>query len=332
MTKKKIGLIVLLLLIIGYLMGPRPAGTSYKKELPTLPVTAHELEAYIKNHEARLPVKPDNEARIVWDNDSTKAKTPYAIVYLHGFSASQGEGAPLHRTLARKFGCNLYLARLAEHGLDTPDALRRLTADKYWESVKEALAIGKKLGDKIILMGTSTGGSNALQLAAAYPQDVQAIILLSPNIAINNPNAWLLNNPWGLQLATLITGSRYIDTWDQRDIYKKYWYSHYRLEGVVALQEMMETSLIPETFEKITQPALLLYYYKDATHQDKVVKVAAMHQMFAQLKTPDSLKQSLALPNAGDHVLGSPIKSNDVAGAENAITLFMNKILHLPLK
>lgn len=332
MTKKKIGLIMVLLLVIGYLMGPRPPAALYKKEFPVIPGTAAELEAYIKNQEARYPVKADNEARIVWYNDSAKTKTAHVIVYLHGFSASQGEGDPLHRHIARKFGCNLYLARLAEHGLDTTDALRGLTADKYWESAKQALAIGKKLGEKVILMGTSTGGSNALQLAAAYPNDVQALILLSPNIAINNPNAWLLNNPWGLQLATLITGSRYIDTRDQRDIYKKYWYAHYRLEGVVALQEMMETSMLPETFQKISQPTLLLYYYKDDTHQDQVVKVSAMKEMFAQLETPDSLKQSLAIPNTGDHVLGSPIKSNDVAGVEDAITVFLQQVLHLPFK
>jgi pimeloyl-ACP methyl ester carboxylesterase len=58
------------------------------------------------------------------------------------------------------------------------------------------LAIGRQLGNKVIIMGTSTGGTNALQLAAAYPNDVEALILLSPNIAINDPNAWLLNNPW----------------------------------------------------------------------------------------------------------------------------------------
>ncbi len=75
-----------------------------------------------------------------------------------------------------------------------------LTADKYWESAKEALAIGQQIGNKVILVGTSTGGTLALQLAAQYPE-VYAMVLLSPNIAINDPNAWLLNNPWGLQIS-----------------------------------------------------------------------------------------------------------------------------------
>lgn len=44
--------------------------------------------------------------------------------------------------------------------------------------------------------------------------------------------------------------------------------------------------------------------------------------MFEQLKTSADKKRSLALPNTGDHVLGSPIKSSDVAGVEVAITSF----------
>ncbi|MFZ8461094.1 alpha/beta hydrolase, partial [Staphylococcus aureus] len=83
-------------------------------------------------------IKENNEARIVWANDTLKQKTNYAIVYLHGFSASQEEGNPVHRNIAKQFGCNLYLARLAEHGIDTVDALFNYTADRLWESAKEA--------------------------------------------------------------------------------------------------------------------------------------------------------------------------------------------------
>jgi pimeloyl-ACP methyl ester carboxylesterase len=224
------------------------------------------------------------------------------------------------------------LARLAEHGLDTIDAMKKLTADKYWESAKEALAIGKQLGNKVILMGTSTGGTNALQLAAAYPNDVEALILLSPNIAINDPNAWLLNNPWGLQIATMVVGTRYIDSKDQRDIYKKYWYSHYRLEAAVALEEMLETSMTKETFNKITEPTLLLYYYKDEVHQDSTVKVQPMKDMLAQLATTANLKREIPMPNTGDHVIGSPLKSKDVEGVEREIEKFMIEVLKIEKK
>jgi len=320
--------IVLIVLIVAYFLGPRPSSPTYTNNLPSVPADAVALEAYIKQNEAQHKVKPENEARIVWANDSAKQKTEYAIVYLHGFSASQEEGDPVHTSIAQKFGCNLYLARLAEHGIDTTEELMNLTAEKYWETVKQAYAIGKELGSKVIIMGTSTGGTNALQLAANYPE-IAALILLSPNIAIKDPNAWLANNPWGLQIARIVKGSNYNTTKDQRDIYKKYWNSHYRLEAIVNLQEYLETTMNPVTFVRIKQPTLMLYYYKDDVHQDSVVKVSAMLKMFDELGTVPELKRKLAMPNTGDHVLGSYVKSNDYQGVEAEITKFMMDVLQM---
>ncbi|NCU02642.1 MAG: alpha/beta hydrolase, partial [Chitinophagaceae bacterium] len=179
-------------------------------------------------------------------------------------------------------------------------------------------------------MGTSTGGSNALQLAANFPE-ISSLILLSPNIAINDPNAWLANNPWGLQIARLVKKSDYHVTKDQRDIYKAHWYSKYRLEAVVNLQEYLETAMIPATFTKVKQPTLMLYYYKDDAAQDNVVKVSAMLKMYDELGTVADQKRKVAMPNTGDHVIGSYIKSNDYQGVETEITKFMTTVLKMPL-
>ena len=203
-----------------------------------------------------------------------------------------------------------------------------LTPEKYWESAKQALAIGKQLGNKVILMGTSTGGSNALQLAATYPDDIAALVLLSPNIAINNDKAYLLNNPWGLQLANIITGDSYVTAKDQRPVYKQYWYAHYPLTSTAQLQEMLETTMTSETFEKVKQPLLMLYYYKDEIHQDSVVSVPAMLKMFEELGSPIKIKE--AVPNAGDHVIGSYIKSKDLLSVQRAIENFMQNTMKLP--
>jgi pimeloyl-ACP methyl ester carboxylesterase len=324
-------LVVLVVLAIIYFLGPHPSTPKYSTAMPGVaPLNA--LEEYISKKESAHKLRPDNQARIVWANDSVKQATPYAMVYLHGFSASQEEGEPVHRNIAKKFGCNLYLSRLAEHGIDTSEQLMMLTADNYWESAKEALAIGKQLGQKVILIGTSTGGTQALQLAAAYPNDVAGLILYSPNIAINDPNAWVLNNPWGLQIARLVKGGNYNVPSDDRAIYKQYWNKPYRLEAAVALEEMLETSMSKATFDKVKQPTLLLYYYKDEQHQDPVVKVSAMKEMFAQLGTPDSVKREKAMPATGDHVIASFIKSKDFVGVENETTEFLKDVMHLPIR
>jgi esterase/lipase len=317
-------------ILVLYWVGPNPADPVYTNDLPVLSDSPQQLEMYVAEQEKKHQIKPDNQARIVWYNDSLKNTTEYALVYLHGFSASQEEGNPVHRNLAKAFGCNLYLARLAEHGIDTSDALLNYTAEGLWQTAKEAYAIGKKLGKKVILMGTSTGGTVALQLAAAFPE-IAGIILYSPNIAINDPNAWLLNNPWGLQIARLVKGSNFNTAGQDDSTYKKYWNHTYRLEATVQLQELLETTMLPATFGAVRQPVLALYYFKDENNQDKVVKVSAIQKMMQELGTPDSLKRSVAMANTGNHVLASPIVSKDVSGVEKETSTFLQQVMKLSL-
>jgi len=319
--------IFLLVLIIIYFLGPQPSTPKYNKELPSIPSDAIQLEKYIANNESKHKLKPDNEARILWYNDSIKEKTEYAVVYLHGFSASQEEGDPVHYEFAKKIGCNLYLARLAEHGVDTTVPLANYTAEKSWRSAVEAYAIGRQLGKKVILMSTSTGGTLALKLCTEFP-DISANIMMSPNIAINDPNAWLLNNHWGLQIAHIIVGEQRTVS-DTTTLYARYWNNRYSTNSLVQLEELLESTMKESTFKKVTQPTLLLYYFKDDDHQDDVVKVSAMKRMFTQLATPDSLKRQIALPKAENHVLASPIKSKDVESVKKEIEKFAIEMLKL---
>ena len=315
-----------------YLIGPQPSDPDYSSSMPIIPSSAVLLEEYIHSKEVIHKLKPGNEAKIIWANDSTREKTEYAIVYLHGFSASQEEGNPVHGNIAKQFGCNLYLSRLADHGIDTSEQLLNFTAEKWFESCKEALAIGKQLGNKVILMGTSTGGTTALQLAAMFPGDVVALILLSPNIAINDPNAWMLNYPWGLQMARLVKGSKYNTPKDERPVYKQYWNSPYRLEAAVQLEELIESTMKKAIFEKVKQPVLTLCYYKNEKEQDSVVKVSAIRKMMDEVSTPQEKKWMIELPNAGNHVLTSPIKSKDVPAVQSTIQDFLIKVLGIEPK
>ena len=317
--------IVLLVLIVIYFLGPRPPAAVLAATLPAVPELDN-LDSWVAANEHTHHLKPDNEARIVWA-DSSRQQTEYSIIYLHGFSASQEEGDPVHTAFARKIGANLYLSRLADHGIDTTEPLLGFTADRVWESAKQAYSIGKKLGKKVIIVGTSTGGTLALNLAANYPE-ISSLILLSPNIAINDPNAWVLNNPWGLQVAHLVKGEYNVSD-DTTALYKQYWNSKYRMEAAVELQELLEKTMKASVFEKVKQPVLLLYYYKDEEHQDDVVKVSAMQRMFRQLGTADSLKKQLAVPGTGNHVIGSYIRSKDLPSVEKAIDDFAANTLHL---
>jgi esterase/lipase len=313
---------VVVFLVIIYFVGPKPTKPNFNPDLPNTPALP-ELVDFVAQQESNHQIKPGNEAEIIWA-DSNHQQTDYAIVYLHGFSASKEEGNPAYLYLAKALNANLYLSRLADHGIDTISPMQYLTADRLWESSKLAYAIGKKLGKKVILVGTSTGGTLALQLAAQYPE-VNSLVLLSPNIAINDDKAWLLNNPWGLQIARKVTASNERILEGKSPDYKKYWYTNYRLESVVALEELLESAMTPTLFAKVKQPVLMLYYYKNEQEQDPVVRVDAMLKMFEELGSTQ--KQKIALPHTGNHVIGSSITSKDIPGVEKAMDGFINSRL-----
>lgn len=328
MRKRKIiyALVFAGLLLVLWLAGDSPRQPDYHSNTTEYNVWPDSLEQILKSREHLFSLKPGNEARIVWADDSLRHKTEYVVLYLHGFGASQEEGNPVHLQFAKKYHANLLLTRLYDHGLTDSLPMQNFTVQKYWDSAVDYLSMAKALGSKVIVMGTSTGGSLALLMASLFPE-VEAVILLSPNIRITNPMAWILNNRWGREIAHLSTGSDQMVSDHPASWYDLYWYRRYSMQGVVEMQQMLETAMVPRVFKAVKQPVLLLYYFKDADHQDEVVSVPAMLKMYAQLGTPDSLKMKKALPEVGDHAIGCHLRSGDVEGVMEAMVLFGEAIM-----
>jgi esterase/lipase len=312
--------------IIAYLSGPKPE--SPRLEVPMFKLTGDlpTLEKQINEGEAtEKGLRPNCQARIVWADSTKKEKTKLAILYIHGFSATQEEGNPVHRNLAKRYGANLYLARLAGHGVDLGDStMAKVTADDFILSAEKALAIAKTLGDEVVVVATSFGGALTTYLASQHPE-IKAIVIYSPCIKIYDDNAELLDNHWGLALGKAVSGSEVRDFPPANPEHAKYWCRHYHLNGVIALQNFLTHAMKPETFAKVKCPVFMAYYYKNEEEQDKVVSVPAMLKMFDELGSTN--KQKMAFPNAGNHVLASPILSKDVDNIQKETEKFLDKIL-----
>jgi len=314
------------LLAITYAVGPDVADATLDSTLPTVTQDLAELEAEIIRSEAAIPgLKKDNEARIVWA-DSTQKKTPYSIVYIHGFGASQAEGDPVHRELAKRYGANLYLARLHDAGIDDPDAFDDLTPENFLAGAKRALAIGQAIGDSVIVIGTSAGGLLTVYLAATHPE-IKGIVLYSPCMAIANPAMKLATRPWGQQILDAAVGKRLVS--DDTTERSNYWLKSYSVNGLMTLQQAIDAVARPGVYEKVRMPAFVGYYYKNDEEQDQVVSVSAIKDMFPKLGTPDALKEERAFPNSGDHVIASHFTSKDIAGVRKATEAFFEKILKM---
>ena len=80
---KRFLLIAFLLLIVVYLFGPKPEKPNMSKDLPSISASIGNIEKYVENNDAGLQLKPDNQSRIIWANDSVKERTNYCLLYLH---------------------------------------------------------------------------------------------------------------------------------------------------------------------------------------------------------------------------------------------------------
>jgi pimeloyl-ACP methyl ester carboxylesterase len=315
-------------LALVYFVGPKVTATLPDPALPTVTQNLPELEAEINRSEAEIKdLKRDNQARIVWADSSKKEKTPYSIVYIHGFGASWAEGEPIHRNLAKRYGANLYLSRMHDAGISDTNAFDDLTPDNFIAGAKRALAIGKALGDSVIVVGTSAGGLLTVYLASTNP-DIKAIVLYSPCMAVASPAIKLITGPWGKQILHGIMGERRksSDTIPDR---ANFWLQSYNTNGLLALQQTIDLVSRPEVYKKVKMPVYMAYYYKNEEAQDKVVSVKAMLDMFPQLGTPANLKVEKAFPNSGDHVIGSYIRSKDVEGVYKGTEQFLEEKLRL---
>ncbi len=311
---------------VAYLLGPKPDAPKLEAPMFKLAGDLPTLEKQIQEGElATEGLRPDCQARIVWADSLKKVKTKLAIVYIHGFSATQEEGNPVHRNLAKKYGANLYLARLAGHGIDLGDStMAKVTADDFILSAEHALAVGKTLGDEVVIVATSFGAALTTHLASQHPE-IKAIVMYSPCIKVFDDNAELLDDPWGLELGKAVSGSYVRDFKPFNPEHGKYWSTHYHLNGVVSLQNFLTNAMKPETFAKIKCPAFMGYYYKNEKEQDNVVSVPAMLKMFDELGSKN--KQKVAFQNTGNHVLASPILSKDVVMVQAETEKFLDNIL-----
>ncbi len=327
---KKLGIgfiLVVVIAIIGFCLGPKVDFAKIDASPMTLDLPRSELDAYIEHSERKVvDLKPDNRARIIW-HDSLHTKTEYALVYLHGFSASQEEGDPIHESFADRYGMNLYLSRLEGHGRVDSNSFVNLTPLDYLDTAREAIAIGRLLGDKIIVMSCSTGSTLSIPLAAE-DEDIVAQIMYSPNIAINDPAASFLNDPWGKQILKQVMGSDYNHI-EYDSLGDAYWNPVYHTNGLIALQDLIEQVMTVDNFHKTDKPLFMGYYYKSDKEQDDVVSIPAMLDFFEQISTPDHLKRKIAFPDARSHVISSHVQSKDYLSVLEETLAFAEEVLML---
>ena len=110
--------------------------------------------------------------------------TATAVVLLHGYTNSPRQFSELANILFER-GDNVYVPRLPHHAERTESeaALSRLTADDLRNASDSAVDVAHGLGDTVVVVGLSAGGTMAAWMAQ-YRPEVRRAVIIAPLLAL----------------------------------------------------------------------------------------------------------------------------------------------------
>ena len=265
------------------------------------------LDSYIAKSESRVSgIRNGCEKKIVW-YDNKRRQHDIAIVYIHGFSASRMETWPLCNRLAEALGANLFYTRLTGHG-QNGNALATATVEDWMNDGMEAVTIGKRLGKKVILVGTSTGGTLAAWLAAqpTVAARIHRLILLSPNFFPKNPLAAAALWPPTLRFFEGFFGS-----WRcfivSNAMQARYWTMRYPVKAIATMMQLVRLSWRID-LKNAAMPVLMM-----VNPWDRVINVTLAIMRYRAF--PSSQKKLVLF--RGNKDLGRHVLAGDILAPES---------------
>lgn len=289
---------------------------------PAAAVPAEDLDRWLEEAEAavhrRTPLIPGTGKRVRWADPEGRGVTDIAVVYIHGFSATRQEIAPLPQIVAERLGANLFETRLSGHGLQA-QALAGVKAEDWLADAAEALAIGAVLGERIVIIATSTGATLALAMSGREEmRKVAAIVMISPNFSPRDANAAKLTWPGGLQVATLVLGGT--RTWTPlNDAQSLYWSTSYPMAALVEMMRLVQytNGLLPLALDA----DLLTLYSPDDRVVDPQATLAALGKIAAARNETVEIRDTA---DPARHVLiGDVLSPASTQPAADAIVSFL---------
>lgn len=266
-----------------------------------------EIAARIAAEEAQVPhLREGCEKRFIWAGQGAEGppqKRPYAVVFIHGFSATGEELRPLPDLVAEGLNAHLFFTRLTGHGQDGT-AMGEASLADWRADVAEALGVGAALGEQVIVMGCSTGCTLAT-LALAEGAKIAAMIHVSPNFGLTHRLAqWLLDAPGSRHWAHLIAGKERSFK-PHNPAHAQFWTLSYPTRAVHVMGDAVR-AVRRADLGRITAPALFCF-----NAQDQVVSARATEAVMARWGGPAAVHRLTQTPDddPNGHVMAGNILS-----------------------
>jgi len=318
---------------VGWLLWPRPA---VEVEVKPVPEVSNAL-AFRDDRlaESRAAQVPDHNREKLLVHRS--AGSEVVFLYIHGFSATRGEGEQVVDALATEWSANAWYLRLPGHG-GPGQGLADAKAQAYFDTVTDALGMAARLGDKTVVIGTSTGGALAIWAAATHPEHVDALILASPLVDYADPTVSLLLSShqaeWlGHQIIGETRNVRWVHDPQNRKVegYDDRWTWRYPTRALIHLEDVRRATTPPDLQAAVTQPTLVLVYDKDADNRDPTVSVDAARAAYDRFNggQPRSGSRFVRIQD-GSHVLLSEFVRTNKDEVISPIRDFLRSVVGLP--
>lgn len=270
----------------------------------TEPVPAADVDGYLARQEARFDdIVPGTAKRVVWAG-APGIRTAVALVYLHGFSATSEEIRPVPDRLAAGLNANLVFTRLQGHG--RKEALAEATVGGWARDLDEALQVARAVGERVLILSTSTGGTLAA-VAALSPdlaEDLAGVVFVAPNFGINHPLEPLMTAPAARMWLPVLAGETYAFEPRSPDV-ETYWTTRYPSVAILPMAALVR-HVSAQDFSRATVPAL--FWYSD---DDTVVRAEATDRVAEAWGGPVTVRK--VVMGEGDdpssHVVAGDIQS-----------------------
>lgn len=275
--------------------------TDARAAAASMPHGPGELDAWIAAREAASgDVIEGVEERIRWAGEPGDV-APVAIVYLHGFSATRKELHPTLDLVRDDLAANIVFVRLRGHGLEGGD-LSQASASAWLADGERAYQLASRVGDRVVVVGNSTGAPIALDLLVRHAAEDQLAggVLLSPNFAVQNALAELLVMPWGAPIITTFMPSRCGP--QETEAQRRYWTRCYTSWAVVAMQDLL-TSARRLSPEAVRDPVRVFY-----NPDDHVLDTGYARSFLGRIPDVDFVEVEAA-PDEDGHVLAGDFKA-----------------------
>lgn len=267
------------------------------------PPAIHLLDDWLAQQEAAFPdIRPGLQRQVVW-HGLPGERTPWSVVYVHGFASSWQDTAPLAEQVAQQLGANLYHARLTGHGR-TSDALAEATVQDWLADTIEAKTIGQRLGERVVFIGFSTGATLGTWLGKRPEGEaVETFVFLSPNYGPRDKRAELINQPWGMRLALFLEGETFTQ-YAGADAQSHAWTLVYPTRTLFPMMALVK-HVRHTDLSTFIAPVLVLY-----SERDQVVDAQEILTLFPRLGSERKTLMAVDYSEAPDqHVLAGDLRA-----------------------